>query len=153
MHTETNKHYLDCLAYLFNNRMKTFKDVSHSFECKSLFLNMRPTWGIDSGFIGKHLKVVLRVKSLTIQSIFYRQEESLLPRSLLEMKKSDNTPNLLNLSLTILQIIHIYINILKWNFITLLLGYWCLWVSKWNFNIAKMQLWTFHEKKYICGWI
>ena len=43
MHTETNKHYLDCLAYLFNNRMKTFKDVSHSFECKSLFLNMRPT--------------------------------------------------------------------------------------------------------------
>ena len=78
----------------------------------------------------KPLKVVLRVKSLTIQSIFYRQEESLLPRSLLEMKKSDSTPNLLNLNLAIPQIIHIYINILKWNFITLLLGYWCLWVSK-----------------------
>lgn len=44
--------------------MKTFKDVSHSFECKSLFLNMRLTWGIDSGFIGKHLKVVLRVRLL-----------------------------------------------------------------------------------------
>lgn len=55
------------------------------------------------------------------------------------MKKSDNTPNILNLNLAIPQIIHMYINILKWNFITLLLGNWCLWVSKWNFKIAKMQ--------------
>ena len=72
MHTQTNKHYLDCLAYLLNNRMKTFKDVPHSFECESLFLNMRSTLGIDSGFIGKYLKVVLRVMSLTIQSMFYK---------------------------------------------------------------------------------
>lgn len=81
--------------------MKTFKDVFRSLECKSLFLNVRPTLQIDSGFISKPWNVVVRVKSFTLQSMFCRQEESLLPRGLLDMEQSDITPDLQNFNLTV----------------------------------------------------
>lgn len=92
--------------------MQTFKDVFHNFRCKSLFLKVIHTLGIDSGFRGKPSKLIVRVKSLTMPSIFCRKEEPQLPGSLLAMEKSGLTPDLQNLNCA--QAIYIHADIFKW---------------------------------------